>query len=245
MIHRSLGRRLALAVLIAGAFPGSAAAAVTESAIVRGCKSSHFVIKGTGGNDKDLGQKVADSFPARVYGYGGDDVLHGHNARDCLYGGAGRDKLTSGVLMQSVLRGGSGADTLSVAGIGDFLHGDSGDDRIHADTNRDATNFSLVKFVDRIDCGRGYDTVWVGAYDRWDYRGISCEKVIFCPYRFSGGSAKRDSCRRLACKPPAKTCPRSQWTAIRADGSPRRRTTPKPPSGAPGVDTGTDTISAA
>jgi Ca2+-binding RTX toxin-like protein len=70
---------------------------------------------GTAGNDTLSG---ADSYPNRLYGYGGNDFLAGGSQADALDGGAGGD----------ILYGGAGNDTLDGGADNDTLSGDAGND---------------------------------------------------------------------------------------------------------------------
>lgn len=139
------------------------------------------------GNDTLTGGDGRD----RIHGGPGNDVATGNAGDDLLSGGAGDDQLYGKAGNDRIFAnggndeewGGDGNDQLwalarvDVTGpgdpSGDTLHGEAGDDVLHA---RDGE-------VDRIDCGPGNDTALLDAVDvivdatPANPNG-SCEKVV-------------------------------------------------------------------
>jgi Ca2+-binding RTX toxin-like protein len=98
-------------------------------------------------------------------GDGGDDRIRGFGERDCLFG-EGDDDHIRGNSGNDNMDGGEGNDVI-VGGKGrDEFHGRPGDDTIYARHTGDD--------VDRIRCGRGFDTVFA---DPTDKVGKDCENV--------------------------------------------------------------------
>lgn len=111
------------------------------------------------GNDIIQGTEERDTLgggrgDGELWGYGGDDKLYAAIGNDTLSGGSGSD----------VLLGAWGNDTLSGGPGSDQLFGRDGDDSI--DDGDDDVG-------DIVDCGKGFDTVTVGAEDTV----LGCEDV--------------------------------------------------------------------
>jgi hypothetical protein len=120
---------------------------------------------GQPGRDRLAGNRGADRLfggPGRdrLIGAQGNDGLQGHGGADRLSGGRGPDRLN----------GGGGNDRLSVGGATNRASGGAGNDRISARNGK----------RDKINCGRGNDTVRA---DRNDRVLGNCENV-----RRGGGS---------------------------------------------------------
>jgi Ca2+-binding RTX toxin-like protein len=77
--------------------------------------SGHGDVMLSGNNDSVT---VANGTAGRVYGLGGNDILHGGDQADFLSGGAGNDLIVGGP-GDDVLSGGRGADTFSYEGLFD------------------------------------------------------------------------------------------------------------------------------
>jgi Ca2+-binding RTX toxin-like protein len=115
-------------------------------------------IDGLAGNDTLFGDrcglKATSSRRAATAGAGdGNDRLNGGPGNDTLYGSGGKDTLV----------GGAGNDTLVGGKGGDSLKGGAGADTLNAKD----------RVRDRIDCGKGRDTVKADKRDRLR----SCERV--------------------------------------------------------------------
>ena len=136
--------------------------------VLRGGAGRDFV-SGEAGNDRLIGAGGADGLtggggndrvsggagPDRIAGDVGDDVLTGNGERDRLFGGAGNDRLSGGAGIDR-LYGGAGNDRLSGGPSTNVLHGGNGRDTIIA----------INGTFDRINCGKGRDTVRADARDR-------------------------------------------------------------------------------
>lgn len=88
-----------------------------------------------------------------IYGYGGDDIIHGSNDKDFLHGGSG-DDVIEGNGGNDFITGDSGNDQLIAGSGNDRLHGGSGDDTLVAGEG-----------VDRLFGGQGNDTYVVNLND--------------------------------------------------------------------------------
>lgn len=104
------------------------------------------IIHGGSGSDRILGSHSGANtmsrqldIPNRLYGDGGNDVIHGGGARDALVGGTGNDQLFAW-FGHDFLAGGSGDDYLSGGPQNDLLLGQDGDDNIHGETGDDTVN---------------------------------------------------------------------------------------------------------
>jgi Ca2+-binding RTX toxin-like protein len=127
-------------------------------------------IKGFAGNDSELGKKGDDV----LFGGSGADVLSGGYGHDVMTGGPGRDSLSdvfkpneSPVRQWDRYLGGSGRDRILIGGGVDVVFGGPGNDRILTFDDGD---------VDKVNCGRGYDTVKAQNVQNDDLK--SCEKVV-------------------------------------------------------------------
>jgi Ca2+-binding RTX toxin-like protein len=119
-----------------------ATATITVGRRVGGPCSNPIV--GTNGDDLLEGTSAGDL----ILGRRGDDRIFGRRGADCLRGERGRDRLSGG-RGKDRISGGRGADRIDAENGRDRAFGGNGDDRIEA---RDGKR-------DRIDCGRGFDTV--------------------------------------------------------------------------------------
>jgi Glycosyl hydrolase family 3 C-terminal domain/Fibronectin type III-like domain/PA14 domain/Bacterial Ig domain/RTX calcium-binding nonapeptide repeat (4 copies) len=140
---------------------------------------------GTAGGDRIRGRGGGD----RIFGRRGGDCLEGEGGRDGLSGGAGEDRLDGGSASDVVrgyggddrVGGGRGRDRLSGGGGNDRIEGQRGDDRIDAAGGRDrmlaGTGDDRIDAKDgrrdRVDCGRGFDTVEADRRERLK----RCERI--------------------------------------------------------------------
>jgi hypothetical protein len=108
-------------------------------------------LSGEAGRDRLAGNRGAD----RLFGGGGRDRLIGAQGNDGLQGRGGRDRLSGGAGPDRV-NGGGGNDRISVGGGTNRASGGAGNDRISARNGK----------RDKINCGRGNDTVRADANDR-------------------------------------------------------------------------------
>ncbi len=123
----------------------------------------------------------------RLFGERGRDRLVGNRGADRLFGGAGRDRLI-GAQGNGGLQGRGGADRLSGGPGPDRVNGGAGNDRISVGgaTNRASGGAGNDRISarngkrDKINCGRGRDTVRA---DQKDRVSGNCETV-----RTGGGS---------------------------------------------------------
>jgi hypothetical protein len=122
-------------------------------------------LSGDSGRDRLAGNRGAD----RLFGGAGGDRLIGAQGNDGLQGRGGRDRLSGGRGPDRV-NGGGGNDRISVGGGTNRASGGGGNDRISARNGK----------RDKINCGRGNDTVRA---DRNDRVLGNCENV-----RRGGGS---------------------------------------------------------
>jgi Ca2+-binding RTX toxin-like protein len=133
-------------------------------------------IKGTPSGNVIKGTKKRD----RIFGRAGDDLIKGKKGRDRLFGNAGDDTLQGGN-GKDKLRGGPGKDVLEGGSGNDRMIGGDGPNQLNmrdgveqgspGDDVIDARN----GVPDEIDCGAGYDTVYV---DRAEDGVYGCEKVV-------------------------------------------------------------------
>jgi glucose/arabinose dehydrogenase len=133
---------------------------------LRGTSRSE-ALKGLAGDDRIDGLAGDDCLRGDgdddlLRGAAGADVLMGGDGRDRLVGGAGADRLL-GASGRDRLDGGAGNDSLNGGRGPDVVAGGKGNDRIDARNRR----------RDRIDCGRGRDTVLADRFDRLR----NCERV--------------------------------------------------------------------
>lgn len=134
-------------------------------------------LTGTRDGDRILGGRGNDRLsggggPDCLFGQEGDDLLGGGSGDDLLEGGAGNDRLSGGP-GRNQLKGGADRDTLRGGDEGDRLDGGGGPDRVIGGAGGDRV-LARDKARDRIDCGKGRDTV---VADRKDRVGRSCERV--------------------------------------------------------------------
>jgi Ca2+-binding RTX toxin-like protein len=133
-------------------------------------------IKGSPSGDVIKGTKKRD----RIFGRAGDDLIKGKKGRDRLFGNAGDDTLEGGK-GKDKLRAGPGKDILSGGPGNDRMVGGPGANQLNMRNGVeqgspgndviDARNDAL----DEIDCGAGFDTVYV---DRAENGVYDCENVI-------------------------------------------------------------------
>ena len=150
----------------------------TGSAAANNEKGSAFgdLMNGLSGNDKLFGQGGDDC----LLGGRGNDGLNGGTGKDSLKGESGKDKL-SGVSGNDRLDGGANNDSLNGGTGNDRLIGGTGNDKLSGGTGRNVysggsgndTITSFNKKNERVDCGKGRDTVRADARDK--LRG--CERV--------------------------------------------------------------------
>jgi len=100
-------------------------------------------IYGGGGSDRIFGsnsginvQSRQRDIPNRLFGGGGNDIIHGGGANDVLIGGPGNDAMHAW-FGHDFLAGGDGDDYLSGGPQNDRLFGQDGDDDIHGETGTD------------------------------------------------------------------------------------------------------------
>jgi hypothetical protein len=115
------------------------------------------VLNGFGGDDELVGGRARDVLDGNI----GDDVLYGAGGDDAVLGDVGDDEL----------HGGRGPDELQGSNGSDELWGGPGDDRI---VSFDQNPGPPEPMPDRIRCGPGEDTVYMGTEDR---AGHGCEVV--------------------------------------------------------------------
>jgi hypothetical protein len=136
------------------------------------------VLNGTPAGDLIVGRRGND----RMFGRGGDDCLEGEGGRDRMFGGSGRDDVDGGPgndvgrgnRGRDRIDGGRGRDRLSGDGGNDRIDGARGGDRIDATGGRDrvfgGNGNDRIDAEDgkrdRVDCGRGRDTVIADRKDR-------------------------------------------------------------------------------
>ena len=173
--------------------------------VVVGAAAAHEFnrIKGTHGNDGLTGTESADRIRAlagddTVNALGGNDHVWAGPGNDTVDGGAGRDRVRGGNGDDNlnggddndVIRGRHGNDTvnggngndITFGGRGaDVSYGGEGDDRLHAIANDDQ--------VDTLDCGPGYDRVWLNANESDTH--VNCEKVFTRDHHECGRRGRR------------------------------------------------------
>ncbi|RBR03508.1 hypothetical protein FVER53590_28983 [Fusarium verticillioides] len=106
------------------------------------------------GDSYELGSKGA-----KLYGFGGDDTLHGTKNSDWLYGGDGTDQI-NGADGNDYLYGENGVDTLHGGDGNDQIWGGNGDDFLFGDAGNDLLYAGVGN--DRLTGGGGKDTFIVG-----------------------------------------------------------------------------------
>ncbi len=133
---------------------------------------------GDAGNDVILGGFGND----RLHGVSGNDRIGGSRGRDRINGGAGRD-LIAGGSSNDRISGDRGNDRINGNSGNDVLKGNSGKDRIVGGTGRDVVSAGSGSDRvdvrdgkrDRVNCGRGRDTVIADPKDRVS---DNCERVV-------------------------------------------------------------------
>ena len=146
-----------------GGTPGGGGGAPGGSA--KGCAN---VLEGSGRRDIVTGTEFSD----RIRANGGNDKISGRGGADCIDAGDGDDRA----------RGGEAGDKLGGDDGKDRLRGDDGDDRIIGGDDRDrimgGKGSDTIRAgsdgtADRIDCGKGRDSVVADRNDRVN----NCEEV--------------------------------------------------------------------
>ncbi len=132
---------------------------------------------GNSGSDRMTGGSGGDRISGgssndRINGNSGNDVLKGDSGRDLISGSFGGDRISGGSGNDRI-NGNSGNDVLNGSSGRDLIRGGSGRDRIGGGSGNDRIN-SRDRRRDRIDCGRGRDSV---AADRLDRIARNCERV--------------------------------------------------------------------
>jgi hypothetical protein len=156
---------LTIAVCVILAF-ALGAGTIVAAKTIRG-NSSGNVLKGTKRGD-------------RIFGLGGDDLIKGKKGRDRLKAGAGNDTVLGGKGKDRI-KGGPGDDVLLGGPGKDKMAGGAGSNQLNmrdgveqGSPGNDVINARNGK-PDEIDCGAGYDTVYV---DRAEDGVYDCERVV-------------------------------------------------------------------
>jgi Ca2+-binding RTX toxin-like protein len=133
-------------------------------------------IRGSSRGDVIKGTKKRD----RIFGRAGDDLIKGKKGRDRLSGNAGDDTLVGGK-GRDKLRAGPGKDILSGGPGNDRMVGGPGENQLNmrdgveqGSPGNDVINARNGE-RDEIDCGDGYDTVYV---DRAEDGVYGCERLV-------------------------------------------------------------------
>jgi Ca2+-binding RTX toxin-like protein len=139
-----------LALLVA------AGVALAQDGVQKVCNTN---CQGTDGADTLSGTTNPNTIKGRkgddlIEGYGGKDTINGNAGADAVYGNNGEDKLR-GEANNDYVQGGNESDHISTG---------SGDDLVAAKDG----------FRDQIECGSGYDQVYVDRIDVLD----GCEKKL-------------------------------------------------------------------
>jgi hypothetical protein len=115
--------------------------------------NNSVICTGTAKNDKIVGTSKSDE----INSLEGDDFILGGKGRDFLSGGEGGDQIN----------GESGDDSIGGGNGEDLMFGGSGDDHIYAGqgTNNLYNKSEDIPYKDLIDCGTGYDRVYVDDID--------------------------------------------------------------------------------
>jgi Tol biopolymer transport system component len=137
----------------------NSAASTPTKAVAPNPAACSNVFTGTSKRDVFRGTRGGDRFA----GLRGNDILSGGPRADCLSGGKGKDRIS----------GGTGRDRLSGGPGKDKIRGGKGRDRVSGGGRNDTINVVDGK-RDRVNCGKGHDTVRADKKDR--LRG--CEQVI-------------------------------------------------------------------
>jgi Ca2+-binding RTX toxin-like protein len=162
-------------------------------------------ISGSSGNDRLRGNGANDRIDAgrgndRAFGDAGNDVIRGSFGNDRLHGVSGNDRI-GGSRGRDRINGGSGRDLIAAGSSNDRVSGDRGNDRINGNSGNDVLkgNSGKDRIVggtgrdvvsggsgsdridvrdgkrDRVNCGRGRDTVIADPKDRVS---DNCERVV-------------------------------------------------------------------
>jgi hypothetical protein len=129
---------------------------------------------GTPGDDVIYGSAVWEDY---IWGYQGNDHLHGSAMADELWGGPGNDTLEGGI-NDDALMGEDGNDTLQGKAGDDYLEGGQGADKLYGGDGDDYL-WATVSFrndngaIDVVDGEDGYDECWGNAEDEFHH----CEAV--------------------------------------------------------------------
>jgi len=134
-------------------------APVAEAKRIVGNKGAN-VLKGTNVRDDVFGRDGKDV----LIGFGGNDWIYGEAGDDVLLGEKGADRLWGGG-RDDTIHGGPGGDRIWAGWGSDVVDAGPGNDIVDANEN-DAS-------MDSIDCGAGWDTVYVNRRDRV----FNCEVV--------------------------------------------------------------------
>ena len=134
---------------------------------LRGGASADRLIGGFG-NDSILGEAGRD----RVNGERGRDRISGGSSNDTISAGSSGDRVTGGGGNDRV-NGNSGNDSITGNGGRDRLKGSSGRDKLSGGSGGDRIDARDGR-RDRVNCGRGRDTVIA---DRKDRVARNCERV--------------------------------------------------------------------
>ena len=137
-------------------------------------ESNAWVQRGTVGNDKIIGSRLADTIDGGsgnddIRGGMGDDVLTGGDGEDTLRGGDGNDTLRSNGTGSDMLFGDAGNDSITGSASSDIIEGGSGNDRIMAGAGNDTifgdtspvglpTDKTLVKTGDNLVANGSFET---------------------------------------------------------------------------------------
>lgn len=113
-----------------------------------------------GGAGDDRFVNNVRNLPTRAFGFGGNDYLEGHNARDEFVGGDGDDTLV-GYGGHDLLWGGNGNDQLTGDAGHDQLNGQAGNDRLWGGTGNDVLVAIDSGTSDSVSGGLGHDAFWV------------------------------------------------------------------------------------
>ncbi len=122
-----------------------------------------------GGAGDDRFVNNVRNLPTRAFGFGGNDYLEGHNARDEFVGGDGDDTLVgygghdllSGGNGHDIILGGNGNDQLTGDAGNDQLNGQAGNDRLWGGNGNDVLIAIDSGTSDSASGGLGHDAFWV------------------------------------------------------------------------------------
>lgn len=168
-IKRNVYLSLNYGSYIATNFPGAQTTSSNQSSAflrpIISCRWALDICLGTAGNDKMFGSDQTDY----ILSSSGDDYVLGWNGSDYINGGEGND----------ILNGGEGGDTIEGGNGNDVMYGGPGNDLIFAGQAKGEILPAHVNSTesppskDIIDCGEGYDTVYVDSLDTY----YNCELI--------------------------------------------------------------------